>query len=93
MAEKNLTESVPNQENITEICRSANFEIWQLAKVLKQMMAEIDMTWEGDLAARGMLMRIQALTDIVYGGLLNPPDERLPEAELMQMLGTEVRRA
>ena len=93
MAEKNLTESVPNQENITEICRSANFEIWQIAKVLKQMMAEMDISWEGDLAARGMLMRIQKLTDVLYGALLNSPEDRLPEAKLMQMLGMEVRHA
>ena len=90
MAEKNLTESVPSQENIEEIARSANFEIWQIAKVLRKMMAEMNMTWEGDLAARGMLIRIQDLTDILYGALLNPPDERLSEAELAQKLGVGV---
>ena len=90
MAEMNLTESVPSQENIEEIARSANFEIWQIAKVLKKMMAEMDIAWEGDLAARGMLIRIQDLTDIVYGALLNPPEERLSEAELVQKLGMGV---
>ena len=90
MAEKNLTESVPNEENINEICRSANFEIWQIAKLLKKMISEIDVCWEGDLAARGMLIRIQDLTDILYGALLNPPEERLSEAELVQKLGMGV---
>ena len=90
MAEMNLTESVPSQENIEEIARSANFEIWQIAKILRKMMSEMNMTWEGDLAARGMLIRIQDLTDIVYGALLNPPEERLSEAELAQKLGVGV---
>lgn len=77
-----------SREEFRELAQDANFEVFQLAKALRKMLTECEVVWEGERAARGMLLRIEALTDIVYEAYLTDEENLNHDMDgLRQRLG------
>ncbi|MBL0420505.1 hypothetical protein JI739_09145 [Ramlibacter sp. AW1] len=73
------------------IAFSANYEVLLLARTLTKVIEDDDRGSELATVARGMLRRIQDLSEIVYEAALATGDDRRPTRELQSALGGEVR--
>jgi hypothetical protein len=73
-----------------EIGRSANFEVEQMAGALMKIVSDHDDGSELSVIARGMLMRISNLSDIVFEAVFQDESERDSVSDLQRKLGQDM---
>jgi hypothetical protein len=72
-----------------EIALDANFEVLQLAKVLRKLIEDRDAGAEIATVARGILTRIGDLSDIVFEAVLKEGDDREDLPTLRRKMGMD----
>ena len=60
-----------------KLAMDANFEVFQLARAARKMVAGANIIWEEDRAVRGMLTRIAELSDLVYEAVFTDENNKI----------------